>query len=486
MDIKHQPRPVKGEENLASELKKLFTEEWGGPKSALALAFLSETVIPDLIKILSKNWHFLDNITFREILIAKLNTQFAYPATFAEGLADDIITRVKQIMGVCPFGNNNPWQPWEIILRMITINYRLPEIADKTGYPEAYLDLFCKRYLKVQELYENLVASEEQLLSHRDLSGAGIHLIRYMVDFRKRFMVFKNYFERLQAEQIIMELEYNLDPDRLIRMFEGLFEVERQVSVSRFVEILKGSKSAWLTSESYYSKTMGYGLLNDWTRIQITSLLSCLKDRNLIIEDNSNDQVISLSEESARLIAPLVVPKLADEVRSILHSKAKDKIARSTALIQGINPEIAVQVIGDLVQRRDPSVAICLKALHRRVSKKVFLQIIWGCGELGGREAISLLSKTILDRDSVVRVRTCQAIGQLQNPSFYFSLINALDDPVATVRENAALALGKLKMTSALKYMERIIESPVEEQQVKKAARITRVILLKEKSIKDK
>lgn len=466
---------------MESELKKLFLEEWGGPKSALALAFLSETVIPDLTKLLNKNWHFLDNVTFREILISKLNTQFAYPVAFAEGLANDIITRAKRTLGDCPFAKNHPWQPWEIILRMITINYKLPEIAKKTGYPETYLVLFHKRYLKIQELCVKLGCSEDQLLAHKDLSGAGIHLIRYMLDFRKRFMVFKNYFERLQAEQIIMDLEYNLDPDRLIRLFQGLFEVEKQISMTRFLEILKGSKSAWLTSESYYLKTAGYGLLNDWTKIQIASLLSRLKELNFIIEDNQNNQAISLSEESARLIAPLVVPKLVEEVRSILHSKAKDKIARSTALIHEINPEIAVRVIENLVQEHDSNVAICLKALYRRVSKKVFLKIIWGFGELGGKEAISLLSKTILDRDSEVRIRTCQAIAQLQNPSFYFSLIHALDDPVAKVRENAALALGKLKMTSALKYMEQIIENPMEDQQVKKAARVTRTILIKKR-----
>ncbi|SHE37283.1 RQC domain-containing protein [Desulforamulus putei DSM 12395] len=486
MDIKVQPRPVNGEGDLALGLEKIFTEEWGGPKSALALAYLRDTVIPDLIYCLKKNWHFLDNPSFREILTAKLNTQFAYPPAFAEGLAGDILACAKGVLGVSPVANNHPWQPWEIILRMFTIGYRLPEIVRKTGYPEAYLDVFRKKYLKLQEIAEGLGnASEEQLLAHRELAGAGVHLIRFVADFRNRFTVFKNYYERLQAEQIIMDMELELDPDCLIKLFEGLFQVEKQLSPARFADILKGAKTAWLTGESYYTKTAGYGLLADWPRKQITTLLDRLLASNLIIHDTGHDSVLSLSEQAARLIVPLVVPALADEVQAIMRSKARDKISRSTAVLLGKNPEITVHVIRELVRRGDPAVVLCFKALQRRVPKKVFLQIVWACGQLGGKDAVNLLSKTILDRDSLVRVRTCQAMGHMADPSFYFALINALEDPVAMVREQAALALGRLKMPSALKHMERILENPAEEPQVQRAARETKTVLLKEKELRE-
>lgn len=58
MDIKVQPRPFDGERDLALGLEKMFTEEWGGPKSALALAYLRDTVIPDLIYCLKKKLAF--------------------------------------------------------------------------------------------------------------------------------------------------------------------------------------------------------------------------------------------------------------------------------------------------------------------------------------------------------------------------------------------------------------------------------------------
>ncbi|RYD04523.1 hypothetical protein N752_14210 [Desulforamulus aquiferis] len=84
MDIKLKLGRAAEEEQLAKNLEKLFLEEWGGPKSTLALAFLNETVIPALTYVLSKNWQFLDNPTFSDILTTKLNSQFAYPPVFAQ------------------------------------------------------------------------------------------------------------------------------------------------------------------------------------------------------------------------------------------------------------------------------------------------------------------------------------------------------------------------------------------------------------------
>ena len=486
LDIKVQPRPADEEENLAGALEKLFTEEWGGPKSALALAYLQDTVLPELIQCLKINWSFLDNPTFREILVAKLNSQFAYPPAFAEGLAVDILNCSKKILGKSPVASNHLWQPWEVILRMFTIGYRLPEIAAKTGYPEAYLELFRLRYYKFQDVVEGMEAlAEDTLLHHRELAGFGVNLLRFMVDFQNRFTVFNHYYERLQAEQMISDIELHMEPDCLVRIFTGLFEVERQVSLQRFADILKGAKTAWLTGESYFTKTFGYGLLADWPRKQITMLLERLLEKNLLVLEAGHEKGLCLSEAAARLIAPQVVPPLADEVQSALRSKARDKISRSTSVLQGKNPEIAVRVIGELVKRGDPAVLTCFKALQRRVPKKVFLKIIWACGQLGGKDAIGLLSKTIGDRDSLVRVRTCQAMGEMADPAFYFALIAALDDPVALVRQNAVQALGRIKMASALKHMERLLEDPAEDIQVQRAARETRRILLREKELKD-
>lgn len=486
MDIKVQPRPADDEGSLAGALEKLFTEERGEPKSALAIAYLRDTVIPELAYCLKNNWTFLDNPTFRDILTAKLNSQFAYPPAFAEGVTVDILNCARSVLGKSPVPQAHPWQPWEIILRMFTIGYRLPEIAQRTGYPEAYLELLRLRYYKFLELVEGMEnLSEEQIIHHSELAGIGVDLLCFMMDFRNRFQVLKNYYERLQAEQIIMDVELQMDPDCLMRIFAGLFEVERQVSPSRFGDILKGAKTAWLTGESYFIKTSGFGLLSDWPKKQISTLLERLLETNLLVNEAGNENSLCLSERAARLIVPLVVPGLADEVQRNLRSKARDKISRSAAVLQGKNPEITTHVIGELVRRGDTAVVSCFKALQRRVPKKVFLKLLWACGELGGKDAISLLSKTINDRDSLVRAQTCQAMGQMADPAFYFALIAALEDPVAIVRQNAAQALGGIKMITALKHMERLVADPAEDPQVQQAARKTRAILLKEKELKD-
>ncbi|GAB6181036.1 hypothetical protein JCM14036_23550 [Desulfotomaculum defluvii] len=479
MEIKVQPKPLEGTGDLSSELHRLFTEDWGGPKSALALAYLRDIVIPDIIYCLKKNWHLLANPTFNEILSAKLNTQFAYPLVFATGLTKDILTCACRVLGVSPLAKDHPWEPWEIIQRMFTIGYSIPDIIHKTGYPEAYLNIYQKRYQEFQNIVEIMGnPSEEQVLSYQEMEGVGIDLIRFMYDFQGRFKVNENYYERLYAEQIIVDAELNIDPEKLIDLFEGLFEVERLMGSGRYADLLKGSKTAWLTGESYCTKTKGYGLLHDWSRKQIINLLDRLIDENLILVEPAQESVLTLSEQAASLIVPRVVPGLADEVQNILRSKARDKISRSTAVLQGKNPEVTINVIQELVSRGDIGVVICFKALQRRVPKKIFLQLIWACGQLGGKDAVSLLSKTILDRDSLVRLKTCQAMGEIADPSFYFALINSINDTVAEVREQAVVALSKLKMPSALKHLERLINNPEETAQVKRAARETKAVLV--------
>lgn len=487
LDIKVHPRPLSGEGILAGELERLFTEEWGGPKSALAMAYLRDTVIPDLVNCLAVNWRFLNNPTFSKIIMSKLNSQFAYPPAFAEGLSRDILDCARRVLGRSPVPQDHPWQLWEMILRMFTIGIQLAEIASRTGFPVYYLEVFRKQYFKLQVVAENMSgATEEQFLSHRDLAGADINVILFLLDFRNRFTVIKNYHEQLQAEQIIMDLELDLEPDTLIGMFLGLFQVEKQVSQSRFVDILKGSKTAWLTGESYFTKTKGYGLLSDWPKKHITTLVESLLVANLLLNETGQETTLNLSEQAARLIVPLVVPGLADEVQSILKSKARDKISRSSAVIQGKNPEVAVHLIKELVNRRDTGVVVCFKALQRRVPKKVYLELLWACGELGGKDAVSLLSKTIQDRDSLVRAKTCEAMARMAEPAFYFALVAGLEDPEALVRENSALALGKLRMVSALKRIELIIANPAEEPQVQRTARETRAILLREKESRER
>ncbi|RYD04521.1 hypothetical protein N752_14200 [Desulforamulus aquiferis] len=281
-----------------------------------------------------------------------------------------------------------------------------------------------------------------------------------------------------------MDANLEMEPDVLIRIFEGINQVDKQVNAAQFADILKGSRTAWLTSDSYYARTVGYGLLSNWPKKHISDLIGYLLENNLLINDFPAD-TLSLSEQASGLIIPLVVPELADEVQAVLRSKSKDRISRCLALFQGKNPEIVVHLVRELVQRRDTSILLCFKALQRRVPKKVYLQLIWACGQLGGKDAVSLLSKAVQDRDSAIRVKACQAMGKMADQAFYFALISALEDPVALVRENAVLALGKLKMVSALKRLELMIGNPVEEPQVLRAARETRSILLREKEQKE-
>ncbi|HWJ04051.1 MAG TPA: HEAT repeat domain-containing protein, partial [Verrucomicrobiae bacterium] len=53
-------------------LTNVLLEEWGGPRSPLALQYIQGTIIPDLVSSFAKNADLLLNPTFTEIIAFKL------------------------------------------------------------------------------------------------------------------------------------------------------------------------------------------------------------------------------------------------------------------------------------------------------------------------------------------------------------------------------------------------------------------------------
>lgn len=453
--------PPEVKEQLHNQLEKLFFEEWGGPRSEMALTYLRENVIPHLMSCLITNHHYLENNTFIDILANKLNTEFAYPPAFAEGLSVDITKIALAVLGRHEMPESHPWHPWEVILRMLTIGNSINQTAIKTDFPEAYIEVFRKRYLTFSKLVQREDIKYTSYQQLPELSGYSKQLIWFMEDFQKRFKIFKNYYARLQAEQVIFDLQLPMDADNLLRLLEGLYYEEGNFTPEEMiVELSNGGET----------KTKFSGILSDKNPQQVEKIMDKLLEKHLLVK-SSNDNSLLLAPEGARLVTPLLVPRLVKEISYNLQADDVNGRLCSATLLTGKNTEIIVQVIRELVRQRQTEAVGLFEVLINKVSKPVLLEIIAGCGVLGGNSAIEILTRALQHRDSMVRVKTCQSIGNLGYQCFFFHLINALKDNVTLVRENAVNALGKLGMQSAVRHLEAVQDDLTESNSVQQAAR---------------
>lgn len=84
--------------SLTESLAAVLLEDWGGPRSPLALKYVNQTIIPDLRYCFCNNADLLMNTTFAEIIQWKLKYQFASPSAVVTELAKDLLLPAQRII----------------------------------------------------------------------------------------------------------------------------------------------------------------------------------------------------------------------------------------------------------------------------------------------------------------------------------------------------------------------------------------------------
>lgn len=175
---------------------------------------------------------------------------------------------------------------------------------------------------------------------------------------------------------------------------------------------------------------------------------------------------LTLNEKSARTIAGFLLPKLSRELTRVL---AGNDLARARALLRQQNPEVLIRLIDWVVQEVNPSTAVdLLQGIFKQVNKMVDLHLLKAAGQLG--QAYDFVSNCLSDRDSLVRARACQALGQMGNKVGVASLLPLLQDPVVGVRAQVAETLGELGAAEVVKDLEMISRDYSESLTVREKA----------------
>ena len=441
--------------SLTENLVSVLLEEWGGPRSPLALKYINETIIPDLVHCFCNNADLLTNSTFAEIIQWKLKNQFANPSAVVVDLARDLLVPAQKILKRPQI--TDPKEPWRRIFRLWIGGESLPNIAERTGYPLDYLDLLLLRLKKVTAFTVNTRASLLECQQNTELREFGFEQLSFLYQFQSGVAGEPLYKERLILEQVIWDLGMPLMVPDLVTLLEIIHTHEGKLDEESLISAMSEAAGMWGS---------GMGASGGDQRV---SLFSCVIEGLIsshYIQKNKAGK-LTLSEKSAQTIAGFLLPKLGEQLKRAI-SINDFELAKELLINQ--NEAVLIRLIDWTLREISQEQAFkVLSSIYQKVSRRVDIYLIKVFAKVP--QAFELLMKGLVDNDSLIRARACEALGQSENKDAAFSLIQLLRDPVVGVREMAAQALGEMGAVSAVKELLRVAEDYGESLNVRERAR---------------
>lgn len=444
---------------LSEALAIVFLEDWGGPRSPLALAFIHETIIPDLIHCFRQNEDLLKNPSFAEVISWKLKTQFAYPAGIAGPLANDLLrvaqeqwtqeqSALSQVM--------DSREPWRRIFRLWVSGETLPNIAERIGYPLDYLDLLLLRLKKLRRFIAGRRVSLLECLQHEELREYGFEQLGFLYQFEASLSGEPLFREKLAIEQAIHELRVPLENSDLVTLLELIHQQEGKLDETALIAALR-------------EVTVPMGVGGSGQPQLLPEILEGLRSIYWVQKNKAGK--LALSEKSAQILAGFLLPRLSERVEEAI--EAKD-MAQAKGILLEQNPEILARLISKLAKEAHPASGFeLLTSVYKQVSRRIDLEILESVGEIqpAPQGTQAFLSGALTDKDSLLRAKACEALGRLGQEAAAAELMTCLKDPVPGVREKAAEALGRLKVRAAEEALRAMAGDLAEAISVREAAR---------------
>lgn len=425
---------------LTKSLTDVLLDEWGGPRNPLALKYINETIIPDLVFCFCNNADLLTNSTFAEIIEWKLRIEFANPSAVMVDLVNNLLLPAQRIINRPQI--TDPEEPWRRIFRLWISDESLPNIAERTGYPLEYLDLLVLRLKKLRVFISNTKASFLECQQNSELSKFGFEQLSFLYHFQTFLAEKPLYKEHLILEQVILDLGMPLSVPDLVKLLEILHTHEGELDEHSLIRASGGDQRG--------------------------DLFWCVIDGLISLHYIQKNKAgkLTLSERSAQTIAGFLLPELGEQLKQAI---SIPDLELAKGILLGQNQEVLIRLIDwTTCQLSQEQAFELLSGIYKKVSRRVDIYLLKVFANFP--IAYDFLMKCLADNDSLVRARSCEALGHIGNKAAVFSLIQLLQDPAAGVKEMAAQALGQIGAASAVKELLRVAKDYGESINVREQA----------------
>jgi HEAT repeat protein len=194
---------------------------------------------------------------------------------------------------------------------------------------------------------------------------------------------------------------------------------------------------------------VGVFVLFGWAayeRRSVADYLSDLRDNRSFFAHRRKQAAYELSQIlSAKPEALRDDPAAATELRRLFASTEDLWVRRYLALVLGhVGDEEAVPLLIEGAADEDSQVRI---------------YSLWALGAIAAPSSFATLEAALIDTDPGIRKTAAYALGSFQDRATAVAVLVALvDDPVADVRWNAALALARLGSTEGVDVLEQMLD----------------------------
>lgn len=452
---KPKDTPISEEEiqHLGICLETVLLEEWGGPRSPLALEYFKNTIIPGLLHCFRNNLDLLTNPTFREIMGWKLQNEFAYPHMFAGDLARDLVQAAQKLIGRAQ--NNDPKEPWWRVFRLWVSGESLILIRERTGYPLDYLELLLIRWKKLNSFLSSHRVSLLECMESSELREFGLEQLGFLYQFQMSLSSEPLFKERLALEQVLIDFHLPFQVAELVTLLEIVHTHEGTISETELISALLKTVSPLNFSANLDGEAGPTSLVRSIQRLIKGHFIQMNKAGKL-----------TLCEKSAQALSGFLIPKLSEQLQKALR---QEDLERARQILLGLNPEVLHRMIDWIaLNLTEQQVLILFQDIYKKVNRKTDLYLIQTLSRFEGAAEFLILS--LGEQDSLIRAKACEALGRIKYKEATFRLIQLLRDPVDGVREMAAFALGELGSTASLKELARVSDDLGEPIRVREQA----------------
>lgn len=471
--------------DVAQVLGSVLLEEWGGPRSPLALSYIQDVIIPDLVHCLVRNADLWQNPTFAEIVAWKFKSQYAFPQAVAGSLTSDLLTAVLR-MGR-PAQNNNRWEPWRRILRANVAGKSLLDVEKEEGYPLAYSNLLLLRLSKLRKYLGQSGAGYRDCLEHPELRECGPEQLRFLYKFQEAMTTEPLYREKLILEQVSVDLGGSLPVSALADLLKTVQAGEERADEAALISVLISVPEERI-GVVYETE---YGAGNAPGRDRLSAVIAGLIKLELLERCPSGG--LRLTDTGAAVIAPFLIPELLEQLHAVRGNREEAR-----RMLLRLNPGVLLPLLRE-VRRGFPEDIVwgVFEAVYQESDRRIDLFVIESAAEY--ERAAALLLKALQAEDSLVRAQACRGLGRWtvlrkrgqkmrtpeaeekwssgkgggmpKKPEIVLALVRTLADPVAQVREEAAQALGNIGSPEGLQALAKVAEDFYESPNVRGRAR---------------
>ncbi len=341
----------------------ILRDDWGSSRSKLFLDYLQTTVIPDLCRFFTLNAHVLDHPLLPEILAHKLSGEHGYPSGYVNSLAADLLGKARETIPRATT-KSTAHEPWERIMRLITIGESIPGLTRLTGFSPTYIELLWRQFLEYRDNPQAALRA-----------GIPANRCRFFNSFIQRLQEVPFAQEYMIAEQAIFDLGLPITPDQLISFLSKIYMGGIVHGHAAVVSLFYRQYSTIPEIDRFVPELQNYGLVRQGDNLELTP-------------------------RGARMVSPII----ANQLLTIIErgSDRPEAAEEWQKMLLALPTEVFNLTVEGLVRSQATHSRLILTSRTLPSQKHKLLKLLWAWGEINNQAARQLLIAMLKHKDGLI------------------------------------------------------------------------------------